>query len=81
MNIDLIIIFKVALTLYVVVALQFNQPTHFLLHCYHFSNTGSTLLNSINEVLGIITNLSDRTLVKMLLFADQNYTQVVKTHI
>ena len=32
------------------------------------------LLNSLNEVLGSITNLHDYVLVKNLLFRDQNYT-------
>ena len=56
-----------------------ESTTLFLLHCHHFSNTHLTLLNSINEVLGSITNLnnlSDCALVKILLFGDQNYTQV-----
>ena len=60
-------------------SLAIESTTHFLLHCHHFSNIRSTLLNSINEVLGSITNLSDLSdcaLVKILLFGDQNYTQV-----
>ena len=59
-----------------------ESTTHFLLHCHHFSNICSTLLNSINEVLGSITkisDLSDCTLVKILLFGDQDYTQVENT--
>ena len=79
MNIDLIIIFRVVLTLYVVVALQLNQPHIFLLYYHQFSNIRSTLLNSINEVLRSaikISDLSDCALVKILLFGDQNYTQV-----
>ena len=32
------------------------------------------LLNSLNEVLGSITNLHGYVLVKNLLFRDQNYT-------
>ena len=80
MNIDLIIIFRVVLTLYVVVAFAIESTTHFLLHYHHFSNIRSTLLNSINDdVLGSttkISDLSDCVLVKILLFGDQNYTQV-----
>ena len=60
-------------------SLAIESTTHFLLHCHHFSNIRSTVLNSINEVLGSITNLSDLSdcaLVKNLLFGDQNYTQV-----
>ena len=41
-------------------------------------------LDSINEVLGSITNLSDISdcaLVKILLFGDQNYTQVENSYI
>ena len=56
-----------------------ESTTHFLLHCHHLSNIRSTLLNSTNEVLGSITNISDLSdcaLVKILLFGDQNYTQV-----
>ena len=60
-------------------SLPIESTTHFLLHCHHFSNIQSTLLNSINEFLGSITNVSDLSdcpLVKILLFGDQNYTQV-----
>ena len=60
-------------------SLAIESTTHFLLHCHHFSNIRSTLLNSINEVLGSttkISDLSDCALVKILLFGDQNYTQV-----
>ena len=60
-------------------SLAIESTTHFLLHYHHFSNIRSTLLNSINEVLGSITNISDLSdcaLVKILLFGDQNYTQV-----
>ena len=56
-----------------------ESTTHFLLHCHHFPNIYSTLLNSINEDLGSITNLSDLSdsdFIKLLLFGDQNYTQV-----
>ena len=59
-------------------SLAIESTAHFLLHCHHFSNIRSTLLNSINEVLGSITNisdLSDSALVKILLFGDQSYTQ------
>ena len=55
--------------------LEIESTTRFLLYCHYFSNIGSNLLNSINEVLGS-TNFSDCTLVKILLFGDQNYTQV-----
>ena len=68
MNINLITIFKVVLTLYVVVALKLNQP-YFLLHCYHFSNMGS------------ISNVDDYTLVKTLLFGDQNHSQEENSYI
>ena len=60
-------------------SLAIESTTHFLLHCHHFSNIRSTLLNSINEVLGSITKISDLincALVKISLFGDQNYTQV-----
>ena len=65
-------------------SLAIESTTHFLLHCHHFSNICSALLTSINEVLGSITNLSDLSdcaLVKILLFGDQNYTQVENTYI
>ena len=65
-------------------SLAIESTTHFLLHCHHFSNICSTLLNSINEVLDSITNLSDLSdcaLVKILLFGYQNYTQVKNAYI
>ena len=70
MNIDLIINFKVVLTLHVVVALKLNQPSHFLLPSNNFSNICSTLLNSTNEVLSSI-----KTLYFDQLLGDQNYTE------
>ena len=60
-------------------SLAIESTIHFLLHCHHFSYICSTLLNSINEVLGSITNISDLSdcaLVKILLFGHHNYTQV-----
>ena len=65
-------------------SLAIKSTTHFLLHCYHFSNIRSTLSNSVNDVLGGITNLadlSDFTLVKVLLFGDQNYTEVENSYV
>ena len=65
-------------------SLAIESTTHFSLHCHHFSNIRSTVLNSINEVLGSIINISVRSdcaLVKMLLFGDQNYTQVEKAYV
>ena len=65
-------------------SLAIESSTYFLLHCHHFSNICSTLFNSVNEVLGNITNLtdlSDCALVKILLFGDQNYTQVENSYI
>ena len=60
-------------------SLAVESTTYFLLHYHHFLKIGSTLLNNINQVLDSINNLSDLsdcTLIKILLFGDQNYTQV-----
>ena len=79
MNIDLIIIFISCISPLCSCSLAIESTIHFLLHCHHFSNIRSTLLNSINEVLGSTTKISDLrdcALVKILLFGDQNYTQV-----
>ena len=60
-------------------SLAIESTKHFLLHCHHYSNICSTLLNSINEFLGRNTNiseLSDCTLIKTLLIGNQTYTQV-----
>ena len=65
-------------------SLAIESTTHFLLHYHHFSYIRSTLSNSINEVLGSIANASDLSVcawVKILLFADQNYTQVENTYV
>ena len=78
MNIDLIIIFRVVLTFYVVVALQLNEP-HIFTALPSFLKYSLNSHNSINKVLGSITkigDLSDCALVKILLFGDQYYTQV-----
>ena len=69
MNIDLNTIIKVCSC-----SLETESTTHFLLRCHYFSNIRSTHLNSINKVLGSITNLADYTMVKILLFGDQNYS-------
>ena len=42
-----------------------------LLHCHHFSSICSNLLTSVN----------DYTLVKILLFGDQNYNQKENSYI
>ena len=65
-------------------SLAIESTIHFLLRCLHFSNIRSTLLNSISEVLDSITNISDLSycaLVKILLFGDQNYTQVENAYV
>ena len=62
-------------------SLAIESTTHFLLHCHHFSNIRSTLINSINEVLGSTTNVSDCSLVKILRSVDQNHTQVENSYI
>ena len=84
MNIDLIIIFKVVINTLCSCSLAIESTTYFLLHYHHFSNIRSTLLNSINEVLGSIANpndLVDCALFKILLFGDKNYTQVENSYI
>lgn len=65
MNTDLVIVFKVVLTLYVVVALKLKQPPIF--YC--------TAIISQISVLGSICNVDDYTWVKTLLFGDQNHSQ------
>ena len=69
MNIDLNTIIKVCSC-----SLETESTTHFLQHCHYFSNIRSTHLNSVNKVLGSITNLADYVMVKILLFGDQNYS-------
>ena len=80
MKIDLIITFEVAFHPYSC-SLKCESTTNFLLHCNHFSDISSPPRNSINEVLGSVTNLNDCTLIKILLFGDQNYTQVENLYI
>ena len=77
----LVILINIDLIAILVVALKLNQVHIFLLHCHHFSNIRSTLINSINNVLGSITTLDDHALVKILLFGDQNYSQVENSYI
>ena len=77
----LVILINIDLIAILVVALKLNQVHIFLLYCHHFSNIRSTLLNSINNVLGSITTLDDYALVKILLLGDQNYSQVENSFI
>ena len=54
-------------------SLKIKSTTDFLLHCHHFSDIRSTLLNNIHEVLSSTTNLNDNTLILIILrFEDQN---------
>ena len=68
MNTDLITTFKTALTLCVVAALKLNQLSHFLMHCHHYTNIHSTLLNSIAEIIRNMFNITDEQLVNLLPF-------------
>ena len=79
MNIDLIKIFKLVLTLDVVVALKLNQPHIFTA----LSSLPKYMFNSLKQykLLGGIPTLSNYTLVKTLLFEDQNYTELVNSYI
>ena len=80
MNIDLIIIFKVTINPLSSCSLEIESTTHF--YCtVIISQLFDTLLSSINEVLGSITNLDDCTLVEILLYGDKNYTQVENAYI
>ena len=65
-------------------SLATESTTHFLLHCHHFSTIRSTLLNSTNEVLGSITNISDLSdcaLVKKYYYLEIKIILKGKTHI
>lgn len=61
-------------------SLEIESTSHFLLHCHHSSNIRLTLSNSITDVFGSITSLSDDTLVKILLFGNQD-TLTRRTHV
>ena len=59
---------------------EIELTTYLLMHCYHFLNMRSTVSNSISEVLDSNTNLRNCILVKVLLFGNQNYTQVENSY-
>ena len=68
------------LILYLSCSLEIESTTHF--YCtVIISQLFDTLLSSIDEVLGSITNLDDCTLVEILLYGDKNYTQVENAYI
>ena len=61
---------------------EIELASHFLLlHCHHYTNICSTLLNSIVEIIGNIFNINDECLVNLLLFGNQKYTEINNSHI
>ena len=74
----MVLAFKVVLTLYKAAALKLNQP-----HIFYCTVIISQIfaLKQHKSNLGSITNPSYCTLVKILLFGDQNYTQVENSYV
>ena len=63
-------------------SLEPESVTHFLLHCQHHSTHRKTLLGSIFAIDATISNLSDASLVVILLYGNSNqYSNEVNTSI
>ena len=53
-------------------SLAVESTKHFFLHCHHYSGIRVSLLNDVKSIKGSILNLSDDSLVLLLLYGDSN---------
>ena len=53
--------------------LETETTDHYLLRCDFYTNTRTTLLEKLVEIVGNIDNLSDDQLIFLLLYGDVNY--------
>ena len=49
-------------------SLEIESTSHFLLHCSHYNNIRSTLLNELKSLYGNILKLSDTSLTNLILY-------------
>ena len=56
-------------------SLAIESTIHFFLHCHHYSGIRVSLLNDVKSIKGSILNLSDNSLVLLLLYGDSNLNE------
>ena len=54
-------------------SLEIESTSHFFLHCNHYNNICSTLLNELNSLDGYILKLSDATLANLILYGGSQF--------
>ena len=55
-------------------SLEVESTVHFFLHCHNFVNIRNTLLNKLNSVTCDVTNCSDRSLTKLILYGNPKFS-------
>ena len=55
-------------------SLEVESTTHFFLHCHNFVNIRNTLLNKLNSISCDISNCSDRSLTKLILYGNPKFS-------
>ena len=55
-------------------SLQVESITHYFLHCHNFVNIRNTLLNKLNGISCDISNCSDRSLTKLILYGNSKFS-------
>ena len=54
-------------------SLEIESTSHFFLHCIHYNNIRSTLLNELKSLDGNILKLSDTTLTNLILYGGSQF--------
>ena len=55
-------------------SLEVESTTHFFLHCHNFVNIRNTLLNKLKSISCDISNCSDRSLTKLILYGNPKFS-------
>ena len=54
-------------------SLEVESTVHFFLHCHNFVNIRNTLLNKLNSISCDISNCSDGSLTKLILYGNPKF--------
>ena len=71
--------FKINLTQFCSCGNDVETSAHFLLHCPHYSNEKSTILNTIRSIKRHIFNKNDLQITETLMYGDSSLDDKSKT--
>ena len=60
-------------------SLEIESTKHYLLRCPTYSRIRKTLIDNLSELIGPLSNLSDKKLVELLLYGNERYSVDINT--